>query len=76
MKETESTAEERNRLLEERDKVQREIDEQRAAMLVKEQEKARAEAELKKIREEQERAKKSKLNGSGDSKCFANSACP
>ncbi|KAM7542243.1 hypothetical protein Aperf_G00000017137 [Anoplocephala perfoliata] len=63
--ETAATAEERNRLQAERDAVQRQIDEQKTLVATKEREKAKAEEELRRMREENN-AKKLRVNGGGD----------
>ncbi|KAL5970591.1 hypothetical protein TSMEX_001650 [Taenia solium] len=64
--ETEASAEERNRLIAERDKVQREVEAQKVAMATKEAEKVQAEAELRRMREKHDVQRKSNVNGSGD----------
>ncbi|EUB64035.1 Moesin/ezrin/radixin [Echinococcus granulosus] len=64
--ETAASAEERNRLMAQRDEVQREVEAQKVAMAKKEAEKAQAEAELRRMREKHDAKHKSQVNGSGD----------
>ena len=63
------TKEGHSKLIEERNRVQLEIEYQKVAMQLNKKEKTRAETELEKIREEQEKAKMSLLN-EGKFWCF------
>lgn len=65
--ETEATSEERNRLIMERDRIQRQVEEQQFALAAKDAEKSRTEYELRRLREEQNASEK-RLRGRGDCK--------
>ncbi|VDK20244.1 unnamed protein product [Taenia asiatica] len=64
--ETEASVEERNRLIAERDRVQREVETQKVAMAAMEAEKVQAETEIRIMREKHDTQRNPNVNGSGD----------